>query len=197
MTPVPTHRSPARARRVLVPLLAALALVLPVLLAPTSAQAAPYCGITWGSLAKSSSTAVNPSAPPGHLVDVRSGRHTCYDRLVLDVDGELDGYDVRYVSAVRQDGSGFVVPTAGGARLQVVAKAPAYDDRGSTYNPANEAHLTDVRGYRTFRQVTWAGTLEGQSTVGLGVRARLPFRVLTITGPGNTSRLVVDVAHLW
>ncbi|MGJ7439984.1 AMIN-like domain-containing (lipo)protein [Aquipuribacter sp. MA13-6] len=193
----PRNRRP-RTRRALVPLLATLALLLPVLLAPTSAQAAPYCGIRWGSLAKSSSATVNAPAPPGHLVGVRSGRHGCYDRLVLDVDGEMYGYDVRYVSAVRQDGSGFVVPTAGGARLQVVLRAPAYDDRGrSTYTPTNPARLTDVRGYSTFRQVTWAGSFEGQTTVGLGVRARLPFRVLTLAGPGDTSRLVVDVAHRW
>lgn len=185
-------------RRWFLTVLASLALVLPVLLAPTAAQAAPYCGITWGSLAKSSTATVNAPAPPGRLVNVRSGRHACFDRLVLDVDGELHGYDVRYVSLVRQDGSGAVVPTAGGARLQVVVRAPAYDEDGdATYAPADPAHLTDVTGYRTFRQVTWAGTFEGQSTVGLGVRARLPFRVFTLTGPGNASRVVVDVAHRW
>ncbi|WP_380166851.1 hypothetical protein [Jannaschia sp. R86511] len=196
MTAATHHRS--RPRRGLLVLLAALALLLPVLLGPAPAQAAPYCGLTWGSQAKSSTATVNAPAPRGHLVDVRSGRHGCYDRLVLDVDGELRGYDVRYVQAVRQDGSGAVVPTAGGARLQVVVRAPAYDDRGrATYSPASPARLADVRGYTTFRQVTWAGTFEGQSTVGLGVRARLPFRVLTVAGPGNASRVVVDVAHRW
>lgn len=205
----PTHQrtSPAgvahrprlrsRARRALAPLVAAMALVLPLLLAPAPAQAAPYCGITWGSTPESSTATVNQPAPPGHLVGVRSGRHTCYDRLVLDVDGEFYGYSVRYVDVVRADGSGAVVPTAGGARLEVVAIAPAYDSRGATYSPANRAQLSDVRGYTTFRQVTWAETFEGQSTVGLGVRARLPFRVLTIAGPGSSSRLVVDVAHRW
>jgi hypothetical protein len=179
-------------------IVAVLALVVPALLLPSSAQAAPYCGITWGSLAKSSTATVNAPAPQGHLVGVRSGRHTCYDRLVLDVDGEFHGYTVRYVDQVRADGSGAVVPTAGGARLQVVAVAPAYDDRGrATYTPANRSRLTDVTGYSTFRQVTWAGSFEGRTTVGLGVRARLPFRVLTLAGPGDSSRLVIDVAHRW
>jgi hypothetical protein len=40
--------------------------------------------------------------------------------------------------------------------------------------------------------VAWAGSFEGQSTIGLGVRARLPFRVLQLPG-----RLVIDVAHHW
>jgi len=33
--------------------------------------------------------------------------------------------------------------------------------------------------------VAWAGSLEGASTVGLGVRARLPFRALVLPGPGG------------
>ena len=40
-----------------------------------------------------------------------------------------------------------------------------------------------------------AGSFEGQTTIGLGVRARLPFRVFVLAGPGSGSRLVVDVAH--
>jgi len=33
--------------------------------------------------------------------------------------------------------------------------------------------------------------------LGLGVRARLPFRVFTLSGPGTGTRLVIDVAHSW
>jgi hypothetical protein len=54
-----------------------------------------------------------------------------------------------------------------------------------------------VTGYQTFRQVAWAGSFEGYSSLGLGVRARLPFRVQTLPGPGAGSRLVLDVAHFW
>lgn len=179
-------------------IVAVLALLVPALLVPTSAQAhAPYCGITWGSLAKSSTATVNRTSSPGDVVGVRSGRHACYDRLVIDVDGSSHGYTVRYVDQVRSDGSGFVVPTAGGAPLQVVAVAPAYDDQGrATFSP-NRSKVTDVTGYRTFRQVTWASSFEGQTALGLGTRARLPFRVFTLSGPGDGSRIVVDVAHRW
>ena len=54
-----------------------------------------------------------------------------------------------------------------------------------------------MTGYRTFRQVAWAGSFEGRTTVGLGVRAWLPFRVFTLTGPDSGSRLVIDIAHTW
>ena len=54
-----------------------------------------------------------------------------------------------------------------------------------------------MAGFRTFRQVSWAGSFEGLTSVGLGVRARLPFRVFVLSGPGSGSRIVVDVAHTW
>jgi hypothetical protein len=70
---------------------------------------------------------------------------------------------------------------------------PANDVAGRpTYRYANARELVNVAGYRTFRQVAWAGSFEGYTTAGLGVRARLPFRVFTLPG-----RLVVDVAHRW
>ncbi|MFC3688594.1 AMIN-like domain-containing (lipo)protein [Aquipuribacter hungaricus] len=177
---------------------AVLALLLPALLVPATAGAAASCGTGWGSLPKTSAATVSPSSAPGDLVALRSGRHACFDRLVVDVDGSTQGYSVRYVDQVRSDGSGTVVPTAGGARLEVVVGAPAYDDEGmATFVPPTGQRLLDVGGYATFREVTWAGSFEGQSTAGLGVRARLPFRVLALDGPGTSSRVVVDVAHRW
>jgi len=63
------------------------------------------------------------------------------------------------------------------------------------FTPSDD--IVDVSRYRTFRQIGWGGSFEGQTTIGLGVRARLPFRVLVLNGPGSGSRLVVDVAHRW
>lgn len=161
----------------------------------TTSASTGWCGIGWGSLAKSA-----PRYTSGTVQDVRAGRHACFDRMVIDiarVPGTV-GYHVRYVSDVYQDGSGRLVPLRGGAKLQVIARAPAYNDAGrATYRPDNRRELVDVTGYRTFRQVAWAGSFEGQSTVGLGVRARLPFRAFVLDGPGTGARLVVDVAHQW
>ncbi len=176
----------------LVPVVAGL-----TLLAPPATAGAAGCSTPWGSRAKSAAPATSPAA--GHLTGVRAGRQTCYDRLVLDLSGpSRTGYTVRYVTAVTQDASGRVVPLRGGARLQVTVQAPAYDGAGRpTYRPDHRRELVDVAGYRTLRQVAWAGSFEGVTTVGLGVRARLPFRVFTLTGPGGSTRLVVDVAHRW
>ncbi len=160
-----------------------------------SASAAT-CPTGWGSLAETVD-----DRGGGTLDDVRAGRHECYDRLVLDLDG-IDAsdvsYDVRYVGQVVRDGSGTPVPLRGGADLQVVVHTPAHTDGGTaTYDPRVDAEAVGVTGYSTFRQVAWAGSFEGSSTVGLGVRARLPFRVVVLDGPGDGSRLVVDVAPTW
>ena len=159
-----------------------------------SASAAPYCGIVWGSLTKSGNVETAPN-----LTGVRAGRHDCYDRLVLDLrGGSSAGFHVSYVDAVYADASGALVPLRGGARLQIVVYASSYDVNGQrTYTPANPRELANVTGYQTFRQVADAGSFEGQTTVGLGVRARLPFRAFVLAGPDGGSRLVVDVAHLW
>jgi len=163
------------------------------LVAPVPASAAPYCGLVWGSLAK-----VDADMSQAKLTNVRTGQHYCFDRLVIDLNGAVEGYTVRYVPQVTQDGSGLPIPLRGQAFLEVTVNAPAYDDRGEpTYNPANQNELTDVNGYQTFRQVAWAGSFEGYSSLGLGVRARLPFRVFTLAGPETGSRLVIDVAHFW
>ncbi|GEK20160.1 AMIN-like domain-containing (lipo)protein [Cellulomonas xylanilytica] len=164
------------------------------LIAPASpAAAAPYCGIVWGSLAKAA-----PDLSQAPVVNVRTGRHSCYDRLVIDVAGDVGGYTVAYVPVVIQDASGYEIPTRGGAALQITVNDPSYDSGyNETYDPADPLELTDVTGYSTFRQVVAAGSFEGYTSLGLGVRARLPFRVFTLDGPGTSSRLVVDVAHRW
>lgn len=160
---------------------------------PANAQhSAATCSITWGSLSKSAGGLT--TAP---ITDVRAGRHDCYDRLVVDVRGAAAGYAVAYVSAVHAQASGVVVPLRGGAFLQIDVQAPAYENGVPTYTPANPRELVDVAGYRTFRQAAWGGSFEGYTTVGLGVRARLPFRVLSLDGPGSATRLVIDVAHRW
>ncbi|WP_278312513.1 AMIN-like domain-containing (lipo)protein [Lolliginicoccus levis] len=185
-------------RRVLASLMGSMLLAIglvagPGVLGSAVAGASPYCGITWGSLDKSWQ-----HYSSGTVTNVRSGRHACYDRLVVDVAGPVAGYNVRYVDVVRAQGSGFEVPLRGGARLQVIVHAPAYNEHGNpTYSPANRSELVNVRGYDTFRQAAFAGTFEGQTSVGLGVRARLPFRVFTLEGPGTSSRVVIDVAHYW
>jgi hypothetical protein len=182
---------PRRSSRLLL-VLAAVAVTVFGLLSPASA-AGPYCGITWGSQPK---VVEGTGSSLAFVTDVRAGRHACYDRLVIDIGGgPATAYDVRYVQQVTNDPKGDPVPLRGRAALQVVVRVPAYDQNGNTtYRPADPRELVSTAGYRTFRQVAWAGSFEGTTTLGLGVRARLPFRVFTLAKGGM---VVVDVAHRW
>ena len=156
-----------------------------------SASAAPYCGITWGSAAKSA----GPASTSKYLTNIRAGQHGCYDRVVLDLNGAAAGYDVRYVPEVSAEGSGDIIPLTGGAKLRIVLKAPSYNSSGTpTYGGVTGQVLPGVNlsGYQTFRQAKFAGSYEGQTSVGLGVRALLPFRVLQ-----SENHVIIDVAHKW
>ena len=90
------------------------------------------------------------------------------------------------------------IPLRGAAFLEVVIRSSTHYRTGAPgYLPADKSELVNVNGWNTFRQVAFGGSFEGYTTIGLGVRARLPFRVFTLSGPGAGSRLVIDVAHQW
>jgi hypothetical protein len=181
----------ALALAIVLPLGAARAATTATTTRVTAATAAAACAIDWGSLAKQAGT----SSTSATLTNVRAGRNDCYDRVVLD---GASWARVGYVDQVYQDGSGQLVPLRGGARLQIVtSRADNVNTGAPTYTPANPKELVDVTGWPTFRQIAFAGDFEGQTTLGLGVRARLPFRILVLASAGQPPRTVVDVAHQW
>ncbi|GAA3017691.1 AMIN-like domain-containing (lipo)protein [Actinokineospora globicatena] len=187
----------AHRRSWLITLVAALAAAIlsatPAAADPTSAPAAPYCGITWGSQSKFG------DSTPGFatLTGVRAGRHDCFDRLVFDVrSAGVRGYGVGYVNEF-EDIAGNPVTVRGGAGLWIALEASIYNDAGDmVFHPSNPAEVVDLTGYRTFRQLHDLGGRVLHNSFALGVRARLPFRVLELDD-GATKRLIIDVAHAW
>lgn len=168
--------------------LAVVAALVALSVVPATAAATSCAPVDWGSGLK---TVFNGSG--GTVTDIRSGQHECFDRLVIDTHLAGGSYYVRYTDEVTYVGSGEPVPLRGGAKLFVMAYSPSYDENfDPTYAPSNPAEVVDVTGYSTFRQVAWAGSWEGTTDLGLGVRALLPFRVFTLS-----DRIVVDVAHQW
>ncbi|HVM12988.1 MAG TPA: hypothetical protein VM287_01485 [Egibacteraceae bacterium] len=163
------------------------------------ASTTPYCGITWGSLPK---TVMQSTASA--IADARVGKHECFERLVIDLHTQpAAGYHVTYIEGYYNQDTGERVPVAGGATIKIHALAPAHDLYGNPTVPWHWAqHIVKPEqftagGFRTFRDLVFGGTYEGETDFVLGVRARLPFRVFTLAGPGEGSRLVVDVAHQW
>lgn len=160
----------------------------------SSAAAAPYCGITWGSQPKAAGQGTAAT-----LISTRTGRHGCWDRVVFEFSGPANGYSVHY-GEVSDEAEGLVMNPyiAGGAHLKVQLKASTWDgDHHITYPYRNGDHPENVLRYSTLRDVLFGGSHESLTTFGVGTRARLPFRVFTLAGPGSHSRIVVDVAHRW
>ncbi|MFD7502680.1 hypothetical protein [Streptomyces sp. NPDC059850] len=160
-----------------------------------TAGTAAACATGWGSGDKTA-----PSGNYKPLENIRTGQHECFDRMVFDVKGATAAdqvrFDVRYVDALHQDGSGDPIPVNGGAILDIRVGAPSYDYESgrSTYPGKARQPLpgVNVTGYKTFRDTRYAASFEGDTQVGLGVRARLPFRVFQSDG-----KVIVDVAHSW
>lgn len=160
-----------------------------------SAQAATCSTVYWGSLAKTYSPMSTRT-----VKNVRVGKHTCYDRMVIDLSsGRYNtGYDVRYVSSAVVDPSGQTLSLRGNAVLQVIAKSPAYTTGGvSTYRPANRMEVANVTGFNNFRQIAYGASFEGQTQFFIGVRSRLPMRVFLLNNTDGGQRLVVDVYNNW
>ncbi|MER0244851.1 hypothetical protein AAHZ94_23235 [Streptomyces sp. HSW2009] len=152
------------------------------------------CDTNWGSGTK---TAAPTEYEP--LVNIRAGQHPCFDRLVFDIrgsGGKQVGYRVGYVNELRQDGSGDLIKVGGGAILDVHVAAPSYDPATGKPTYPGRAGQTlpgvNVSGFQTFKDTRYASSFEGDTQIGLGVRAKLPFRVTQ-----TDNHLIVDVAHSW
>jgi len=96
----------------------------------------------------------------------------------------------QYVRHIVAQGSGRVLSVRGHAFILINVRGPA----GAHYR-ANAVNLAAVTGFTTFRQVRGAGSFERITAIGLGVRARLPFRVFELGSPTSGWRIVIDVGH--
>ncbi|MFI7698294.1 hypothetical protein [Nonomuraea sp. NPDC049480] len=127
---------------------------------------------------------------PAVVTAVRYDAHETYDRLVIDLKGDIPGYNVRWVDEFVQDGSGKPIDVRGGAYLQLTLfPANAHDDdgrptwEGGPIYPADLGNLTDV--VRT-------GDFEGRVGIGLVLARQAAFQLMELAAP---NRLVLDVAH--
>ena len=127
------------------------------------------------------------------LSNIRTGRHTDFDRVVLDLSGLPTEHRVREVTSVANCGSGFPVSMPGSNEiLQVnLFGAAAHDDAGNpTYTgPQNFA----TPGLTNVRRV--ALTCDFEAVLGIAVGYDNPnawHRVFTLTSP---ARLVIDIGH--
>ncbi|WP_329090257.1 MULTISPECIES: AMIN-like domain-containing (lipo)protein [unclassified Streptosporangium] len=124
------------------------------------------------------------------VTGARFAEHQGFDRVVIDLRGDLPGYTARWVPELLQDGSGDRVKVKGGAYLRLtMTPAVAHTEAGtSTWKggPIFQAQLGNVQN------VVKIGDFEGVVSVGVVLDRKAPFRVLEQKSP---NRLVVDIAH--
>ncbi len=128
------------------------------------------------------------SVPPVPLlVGIRTASQPGYDRIVFDFQGQLPGYDIRYVSRVVEDGSGETVQVPGRRFLLIrFDPANAHDEAGRATAPRSATvNLPMLRAYRM------VGDFEAVVSVALGLDDTVGFRVGEL---GSPNRIYVDIA---
>jgi hypothetical protein len=131
------------------------------------------------------------------LVDVRTGVHEGFDRIVLEFEGEdPPSYRVRYIDPpVREDGSGNEVEVAGSAFIEMHLAPAAGVDLSGDGEEFEQTYTGPTRlspGGEVVRELVRTGDFEANLTWVAGVDHQSGFDVSVLTSP---LRLVVDVAH--
>ena len=130
-----------------------------------------------------------PDAPV--LVDVRTGEHEGFDRLVFEFDADaLPQWRAEWVDIPITDcGAGHVVAVAGTAWLQVrFSGAAAHTPEGKPTSGPRQRRLR----HPVLRDLVRTCDFEGEVAWVAGLSGRRPFRTDTLASP---PRLVIDIAH--
>lgn len=122
---------------------------------------------------------------------IRTARHPEYDRVVLELAGDVvPGYHVEYVDRpVRQCGSGDATQVAGDGWLAITLhNARAHTDQGRATVQQRERALS----LPVLREWEFTCDFEAEVQIVLGVASPNRYRVLELANP---SRLVIDIQH--
>jgi len=137
----------------------------------------------------SAKSAPDPSTRVTQLWNLRTGNNTTFDRIVFDERVSASGFNVRYVSQVRYDASGAVVPLKGRYFLRVVITGAT-----TASLPGMPSVMPSVvtPGLPEVVQIRKAGEFERVVSYGIGLNRYRGFRVFRLSSP---TRLVIDVLH--
>ena len=137
-----------------------------------------------------------PIVEPGsvavaNIVDVRTGTHAGYDRVVFEFEQGTPELTLdRAVPPFNEDGSGLPLSVEGDSVLRLTMRGGTKqtDAGASSYDGPTERSLT----HPALVHLVEGGDFERQSTWYLGLAAESCARLLILDGP---PRLVIDVEH--
>jgi hypothetical protein len=121
------------------------------------------------------------------LADIRTGRNPTWDRVVIEFEeGEVPGYEVRYVDEINQCGSGEPVEFESPVIVSVTVRpAVGHTEDGEATVP----NVVPLDGTISVKEVLGFCDFEGVVGYGIGLTGVRPFRVFELDGP---PRLVID-----
>lgn len=153
---------------------------------PSATPSSPAFEGTRGPLEKE-------GAPPtALLVDVTTGLHEVFDRVVFEFEEGTPGYRIEYVEPpITGEFSGLPVEITGNAFLRVSFRGAAGFDP-FTGEPTYDGPLEIAIGLPSLLEAERTGDFEGVLTWVVGLAAEVDFRVLTLEEP---FRVAIDVAH--
>jgi hypothetical protein len=124
-------------------------------------------------------------------VDIRTGAHPCFERVVIELGGigEMPGVRVGYVDdPVTLGPSDMTVEIAGDATLLVAVAAWMPDMEGDGWAGPTDITPTNVEHILELRQVE---NFEGMHQWAIGLDEERPFDVMFLDAP---PRIVIDIA---
>lgn len=130
---------------------------------------------------------------PNHLVDVRSGVHEGYDRVVFEYAGDgVPSWRGEYTDSAAELGRGEPIEVAGEHILEINVNGPSWapEDPPQDELPSQEYYERDTGG--AFEEIFIQGPFEAHSQYLIGLDQERPFQVQLFEDP---TRLVVDIAN--
>ncbi len=125
-----------------------------------------------------------------HLAAVRLAHSDGFDRLVLEFTDLVPGYTIGYRPLpAQEDASGKEIPLPGANVALQVALKPATGDGWDNGTPTYSGPSTVTADTPVVTQATAAGDFESVLAWVVGLRSKVPFRVLKFDGP---PRLAID-----
>jgi hypothetical protein len=157
------------------------ATTVPATTVPASGPAAAGCDTSPWQTVPLSVTHVVPVPPVPVITAVRAAAHPeCgYDRIVLDIQGQVPSYSVRYVSRVMADPSGQAM-TLPGQRYLVITLRSAQAHTGN--GVATVTRSVQHPGYPALASWALAGDFEGVVTIAIGLSGQQSVRVGELAG---------------
>ncbi|HUQ34069.1 MAG TPA: hypothetical protein VM095_18250 [Pyrinomonadaceae bacterium] len=126
------------------------------------------------------------------FLKVRFGKHSGFDRVVFEVDGDLIGYYVDYGKPPFQAEAGETsVKVRGKAFVEISLYPVSASDKSIAANEKRLAEQNKLKMplIREAKPVEW---FEGELRYVIGLKRQAPFRVHVLSNP---TRLVVDFKH--